>query len=98
MARFTQITTYLHYNMFWLSIRRKALIKNAKSNCCKKSDIFQIFKKRFSVQRLEFEVNYMVTAGFFATAPSFEAWETHRYLKNRLGIVRARGGGLLDHP
>ena len=36
--------------------------------------------------------------GFFDTAPSFEAWETHRYLKNRLGIVRARGGGLLDHP
>ena len=35
---------------------------------------------------------------FFDTAPSFEAWETHRYLKNRLGIVRARGGGLLDHP
>ena len=34
----------------------------------------------------------------FDTAPSFEAWETHRYLKNRLGIVRARGGGLLDHP
>ena len=26
---------------------------------------------------------------FFDTAPSFEAWETHRYLKNRLGIVRA---------
>ena len=35
---------------------------------------------------------------FFDTAPSYEAWETHRYLKNRLGIVRARGGGLLDHP
>ena len=34
----------------------------------------------------------------FDTAPSFEAWETHWYLKNRLGIVRARGGGLLDHP
>ena len=31
-------------------------------------------------------------------APSFEAWETHRYLRDRLGIVRARGGGLLDHP
>ena len=31
-------------------------------------------------------------------APSFEAWEAHRCLKNRLGIVRARGGGLLDHP
>ena len=24
---------------------------------------------------------------FFDTALSFEAWETHRYLKNRLGIV-----------
>ena len=35
---------------------------------------------------------------FFDTAPSFEAWETHRYLKNRLGIVRALGGGLLHHP
>ena len=35
---------------------------------------------------------------FFDTAPSFEAWETHRYLKNQLGIVCARGGGLLDHP
>ena len=35
--------------------------------------------------------------GFFDTAPSFEAWETHRYLKNRLGIVRTRNGGLLDH-
>ena len=35
---------------------------------------------------------------FFDTAPSFEAWEAHRYLKNRLGIVHARGGGLLDHP
>ena len=35
---------------------------------------------------------------FFDTAPSFEAVETHRYLKNRLGIVRARGGGLFDHP
>ena len=31
------------------------------------------------------------------TAPSFEAWETHRYLKNRLDIVRARGVGLLDY-
>ena len=35
---------------------------------------------------------------FFDTAPSYEARETHRYLKNRLGIVRARGGGLWDHP
>ena len=35
---------------------------------------------------------------FFDTAPSYEAWETHRYLKNRLSIVRARGGRLLDHP
>ena len=35
---------------------------------------------------------------FFDTAPSFETWETHRYLKNQLVIVRARGGGLLDHP
>ena len=26
------------------------------------------------------------------------AWETHRYLKNQLCIVRARGRGLLDHP
>ena len=26
---------------------------------------------------------------FFDTAPAFEAWETHRYLKNRLGNVRA---------
>ena len=31
-------------------------------------------------------------------APSFEAREAHRYLKNRLGIFRARDGGLLDHP
>ena len=37
-------------------------------------------------------------SAFFDTAPSFEAWETHRYLKNRLGIVRAQGGDLLDHP
>ena len=35
---------------------------------------------------------------FFVMAPSFEARETHRCLKNRLGIVRARSGGLLDHP
>ena len=35
---------------------------------------------------------------FFDMAPSFEARETHRYLKNRLGIVRARDWGLLDHP
>ena len=35
---------------------------------------------------------------FFDTSPSYEAWETDRYLKNRLCIVRARGGGLLDHP
>ena len=34
---------------------------------------------------------------FFWHGASFEAWETHRYLKNWLGIVRARGGGLLDH-
>ena len=40
----------------------------------------------------------MDTMFFFDTAPSFEDWETHRYLINRLGIVRARGGGLLDHP
>ena len=31
-------------------------------------------------------------------AASYEPWEAHRYLKNRLGIVPARGGGLLDHP
>ena len=35
---------------------------------------------------------------FFDTAPSFEAWETRRYLINQLGIVRTRGRGLLDHP
>ena len=35
---------------------------------------------------------------FFDTAPSFEAWVIYRYLKNRLGIVCAREGGLLDHP
>ena len=35
---------------------------------------------------------------FFETAPSFEAWQTHWYLKNRLGIVRAQGGFFLDHP
>ena len=35
---------------------------------------------------------------FFDMEPSFEAWETHRCLKNRFGIVCARGGGLLDHP
>ena len=35
---------------------------------------------------------------FFHTAPSFEAKEAHRYLNNWLGIFRARGGGLLDHP
>ena len=29
--------------------------------------------------------------GFFLMAPSFEAGEAHQYLKNRLGIVRARG-------
>ena len=29
----------------------------------------------------------------FVMAPSFEARETHRCLKNRLGIVRARGRG-----
>ena len=35
---------------------------------------------------------------FFDKVPSFEAREAHRYLNNRLGIFRARGGGLLDHP
>ena len=45
--------------------------------------------------RIKFIITYYY---FFDTAPSFEAWETHRYLKNWLGIVRARGGGLLDHP
>ena len=30
-------------------------------------------------------------------APSFEAREAHKYLNNRLGIFRARAGGLLDH-
>ena len=35
---------------------------------------------------------------FLFAAPSFEAWETNRYLKNRLSIFHARGGGLLDHP
>ena len=29
---------------------------------------------------------------FFDTVPSHEAWETHRHLKNRLGIARAKGG------
>ena len=29
---------------------------------------------------------------FFGKAPSFEAREAHRYLNNRLGIFRARGG------
>ena len=43
-------------------------------------------------------VNGNKNADFFDTAPSYEAWETHWYLKNRLGIVCARGGGLLDHP
>ena len=47
-------------------------------------------------ERRRFE--FLPPCNFFDTAPSFEAWETHRYLKNRLGIVRARGGGLLDHP
>ena len=46
-----------------------------------------------------FKADYYSRANtFFDTAPSFEAWETHRYLENRLGIVRARGGGLLGHP
>ena len=31
-------------------------------------------------------------------APSFEAREAHRCLKNRPGIFRARDKGLLDHP
>ena len=35
---------------------------------------------------------------FFGKAPSFEAREAHRYLNNRLGIFRASGGGLLNHP
>ena len=35
---------------------------------------------------------YLSLVFFFDTEPSFEAWETHRYLKNRLSIVRARGG------
>ena len=30
--------------------------------------------------------------------PSFETGEAHRYLNNWLGIFRARGGDLLDHP
>ena len=40
----------------------------------------------------------LVRCRFFDTAPSFEAWEAHRYLKNRLGIVCTRDGGSLDHP
>ena len=35
---------------------------------------------------------------FYYKAPSFEAREAHRYLNNRLGLFRAKGGGLLDHP
>ena len=35
---------------------------------------------------------------FFDKATSFEKREAHRYLNNRLGIFRDRGGGLLDHP
>ena len=44
--------------------------------------------------------DFMLTLsdGFFVKATSFEAREAHRYKNNRLGIFRARGGGLLDHP
>ena len=40
----------------------------------------------------------MRNISFFDMAPSFKAREAHRCLKNRLGIVHARDGGLLDHP
>ena len=43
-------------------------------------------------------IDLVLTHLFFDTAPSFDAGETHWYLKNWLGIVHARGGGLLDHP
>ena len=43
-------------------------------------------------------LNKFVVRPFFDTASSSETRETHRYLKNRHGIVHARGGGLLDHP
>ena len=35
---------------------------------------------------------------FLTRCSLFEAREAHRYLNNRLGNFRARGGGLLDHP
>ena len=40
----------------------------------------------------------MPLVSFFDKAPSFKAREAHRYLNILLGIFRARGGGLLDHP
>ena len=40
----------------------------------------------------------MLSSVFFAKAPSFEAREAHWYYNNWLGILCARGGGLLDHP
>ena len=46
----------------------------------------------------EYEIVRMVGQCFFYKAPSFKAREAHWYLNNRLGIFRARGGGLLDHP
>ena len=45
---------------------------------------------RFSSLNLERKFLILL---FCFMAPSFEAWEAHQCLKNRLGIVRARGGG-----
>ena len=41
---------------------------------------------------LTHKLKTVLNVHFFDTAPSFEAWETHQYLKNRLSIVRARAG------
>ena len=48
---------------------------------------------------IESEITLPLLQGlFFDKAPFFEAREAHRYLNNRLGIFRARGRGLLNHP
>ena len=65
--------------------------KNEARLSFRRIDISASRSRFFSFHRLSEKNRLDALAIFFDTAPSFEAWETHRYLKNWLGIVRARG-------
>ena len=57
----------------------------------------EIFKKIPPPMAHSLQCSRMIPS-FFNMVPSFKVWETHQCLKNRLGIVYARGEGLLDYP